>query len=121
MLKVMSVLLEQLKSLRKSIGYSQKQIARWTGMHQNEVSRIENGKQDPRLGRIERMAEALGAELLLVPKQHAQFVRSRYGAIEVDPHNHPKRENSAESEISTDGDWQSPLLERYRVDLDEKK
>jgi predicted transcriptional regulator len=52
----------------------------WAGMHQNEVSRIETGKQDPTLSRVVRIVDALGAELLVVSKEAARLLDTRISA-----------------------------------------
>jgi transcriptional regulator with XRE-family HTH domain len=45
------------------------------GMSPQHISEIESGKRDPRLSSIERMAEAMGLTVLLVPEKMAPEVR----------------------------------------------
>jgi XRE family transcriptional regulator, fatty acid utilization regulator len=45
------------------------------GMSSQHISEIESGKRDPRLSSIERMAEAMGLTVLLVPEKMAPEVR----------------------------------------------
>jgi transcriptional regulator with XRE-family HTH domain len=45
------------------------------GMSPQHISEIESGKRDPRLSSIERMAEAMGLTVLLVPEIMAPEVR----------------------------------------------
>ena len=49
------------------------------GMSPQHLSEIESGKRDPRLSSIERMAEAMGMTVLIVPDAMAPDVR-RYVA-----------------------------------------
>ena len=44
-------------------------------MSPQHISEIESGKRDPRLSSIERMAEAMGLTVLLVPETMAPEVR----------------------------------------------
>lgn len=61
-----------------------------TSMSPQHLSEIESGKRDPRLSSIERMADAMGLALLLVPELMAPEVR-RYiatnGRVFVAPTN----------------------------------
>jgi len=45
------------------------------GMSPQHLSEIESGKRDPRLSSIERMAEALGLTVLIVPETMAPDLR----------------------------------------------
>ena len=45
------------------------------GMSPQHLSEIESGKRDPRLSSIERMAEAMGMTLLIVPEAIAPELR----------------------------------------------
>ena len=45
------------------------------GMSPQHLSEIESGKRDPRLSSIERMAEAMGTTLLIVPEAMAPELR----------------------------------------------
>lgn len=49
------------------------------GMSPQHLSEIESGKRDPRLSSIERMAEAMGMTVLIVPEAMAPDMR-RYVA-----------------------------------------
>jgi len=44
-------------------------------MSLQHLSEVESGKVDPRLSTIERVAEALGLTLILVPKDKASLIR----------------------------------------------
>jgi transcriptional regulator with XRE-family HTH domain len=50
------------------------------GMSPQHLSEIESGKRDPRLSSIERMAEAMGMTVLIVPEAMAPELR-RYIAF----------------------------------------
>jgi len=67
-----------LRNCRKRTGLTQRQLAQVSDMYQNEISRIELGRQDPTLSRVMRMAKGLGVELLPIPVEHAAHVRAAY-------------------------------------------
>ena len=46
-------------SLRKNAGFSQEELAFRADVHRTEVSLIERGKRDPRLGTLVKLARAL--------------------------------------------------------------
>ena len=52
-----------------------------TGMSPQHLSEIESGKRDPRLSSIERIAEAMGLGVMLVPEHMAPEIR-RYIATQ---------------------------------------
>jgi transcriptional regulator with XRE-family HTH domain len=47
-------------ALRKKAGFSQEELAFRADVHRTEVSLIERGKRDPRLGTLVKLARALG-------------------------------------------------------------
>ena len=49
------------------------------GMSPQHLSEIESGKRDPRLSSIERMAEAMGMTVLIVPESIAPDLRRYVG------------------------------------------
>ena len=55
----------QVRSLRESCGVSQTELARRMGVKQPVVARIEAGGFQPRIDTLERVAEALGVELMI--------------------------------------------------------
>ena len=65
----------QIRRRRADLGRSQAEVARWAGLKQSEVSVIERGKQDPRVTRAERIARAVDAELMLIPKEKLAAVQ----------------------------------------------
>ena len=48
-----------LAALRKNAGFSQEELAFRADVHRTEVSLIERGKRDPRLGTLVKLARAL--------------------------------------------------------------
>ena len=54
---------ENLKKIRTKKGISQGDIARSLGVSRGYISNIENGKTNPTLGTIARLAKAVGASV----------------------------------------------------------
>jgi transcriptional regulator with XRE-family HTH domain len=48
-----------LRRLRDAAGLSQEQLARRTGLHPSEISRLERAVREPRLGTLVRLARGL--------------------------------------------------------------
>lgn len=63
-------LIQELIELRKSKKLTQKDISNMTGIHQTDISRLEQGKTNPTLETLSRIAESLDSKLkiVLVPK-----------------------------------------------------
>lgn len=53
----------RIRLLRVSKRMSQGALAKMVGLHRVSVSEIENGRQAPRLGTLDRIARALGVSL----------------------------------------------------------
>ena len=49
-----------LRHARERLELTQEQIGERSGVHATEVSRIENGKRDPQISTVERLAKAVG-------------------------------------------------------------
>jgi predicted transcriptional regulator len=49
-----------LRRLRSAQGLSQEELAARTGLHTSEISRLERGAREPRLGTIVKLARGLG-------------------------------------------------------------
>ena len=60
---------EQIKTLRKKIGYTQKQLAEKCGMAEITIRQYELNKREPRQETIEKIATALGVD----PFSHNSF------------------------------------------------
>ncbi|MED1202583.1 helix-turn-helix domain-containing protein [Heyndrickxia acidicola] len=54
---------QQIISLRKSLGLSQKELAEKLNTRQSAISRIEKGEQNISIGLLEKIADALGGEV----------------------------------------------------------
>ena len=54
---------ERIKSVRKAKGLSQKEVITTIGMGSAQYSRIENGKTDPSVTTLEKIATAMGVSL----------------------------------------------------------
>lgn len=68
-------LIEEMTALRHRRGISQADLARRLGVAPPHLSRIEHGT-DPRLSTFADIVRALGAEPVLVPKEHLAAVRA---------------------------------------------
>jgi ribosome-binding protein aMBF1 (putative translation factor) len=63
---------EAVRSRRKALGLSQTEVARRAGMTQSALSRLEAGGAGvPTIGVLERLAQALDAELVVTLQPHA--------------------------------------------------
>lgn len=51
-----------LRVMRKRHGYSQETLARMAGVNRTTVYLLENGKREPRLAMIVKLADALGID-----------------------------------------------------------
>lgn len=58
----------QIVALREKAGLTQVELAERTGISQADISRIERGATSPTAKTLQRIAEALGAEVRLVAK-----------------------------------------------------
>jgi ribosome-binding protein aMBF1 (putative translation factor) len=70
---------EQIRALREAGGISQAELARRIGSTQPSIARLEAGRVSPTLATLERVAAALGAELIVAldaahQHRHAPFV-----------------------------------------------
>jgi transcriptional regulator with XRE-family HTH domain len=61
----------QLRAAREARGLTQADVAMATGIAVPNLSRIESGDVDPRLGTVKRILDALGLELQLALKSEA--------------------------------------------------
>ena len=53
----------KIRAIRESVGLSQMELARRSGMAQESLSRVETGRRDPRLGTLQRLARGMGLSL----------------------------------------------------------
>ncbi len=61
-------LAEQLTAARKAKGLSQEALAQKLGMKQSQISDIEAGKRNVRVGTLIEVGRAIGLELVMVPR-----------------------------------------------------
>jgi len=59
---------ERIARRREQLGLTQQQVAERAGVRQAEISRIERGKANPTQTTLEKIAAALDAQLVLVPR-----------------------------------------------------
>ena len=59
--------------LREERGWSQRKLAEITGIKQPQIARIEMGRQTPTLETLWKLADALGAEVVIGPRQHLEM------------------------------------------------
>jgi len=57
-----------LRKLRSRAGFSQRELAERIGSTQSAVARMEKGEAEPRFCTLEKLAEALGQDLLVYVK-----------------------------------------------------
>lgn len=57
------------RAARYAAGMGQRDLARRTGVSQSSISCIEGGSQDATVGTLERLAQGLGAQLVLIPSR----------------------------------------------------
>lgn len=61
----------ELRRVRKSSGRTQAEISAATGIRQEHVSRIENGKRNTSMAALDAFADACGVRFIAVPKDYA--------------------------------------------------
>lgn len=62
---------------RRSLGWSQPQLARKSGVQQSEISRIERGQGNPTYETLTALAGAMGARVSLVSTDAAESTRAK--------------------------------------------
>jgi predicted transcriptional regulator len=65
-----------LRSRRRALGLTQDVAAKKAGLTQANYSLIEQGKSDPRYATLSDIARALSLEIVLVPTELVEVVRS---------------------------------------------
>ena len=67
-------LIQTMIDARTSLGITQKELSKSTGITQADISRIENGTRNPSLAMVKRLADGLGMKLKLefIPKESKQ-------------------------------------------------
>jgi transcriptional regulator with XRE-family HTH domain len=65
------------RRLRFEAGLTQNALAQRAGLHPSRVSRIENGRDNPRWGTVRRIADGLGVSLKELATVAEEFERRR--------------------------------------------
>ncbi len=78
-------LIEMLRQAREAWGWTQSGLARRLGRVQSHISEVEAGVTDPRLSTLAFMAEALGQQLMLIPRERSQDVLRLLGHVSAPP------------------------------------
>ena len=65
---------QKIKQFRKEKRLTQALVAEKAGLHQGDLSRIEQGTSDVRLSTLEHIAKAIGLEIMLVPQELVHHV-----------------------------------------------
>lgn len=71
-----------LRRLRRARRLSQKHLADLCGLHQSNIARLEAGRQDTHLSTLERIAEKLDCQIVLIPKWLGSTIAGLIDAIE---------------------------------------
>jgi HTH-type transcriptional regulator/antitoxin HipB len=72
-------LVQMLREVREAKGLTQSDLARRLGRVQSRISEVEAGEADPRLSTATFMAEALGQQLMVIPKERIKEVEQLLG------------------------------------------
>lgn len=56
-------IIKSILDIRNELGMTQKDLSEITGIHQSEISKIENGNANPSVKTLERIANAFGKKL----------------------------------------------------------
>jgi len=59
----------RIKEIRERVGMTQVELSKKSGISQEHISRIENGKFTPNVKTADRIAEALGVTLMDILKE----------------------------------------------------
>ena len=76
MIYAIEELIGKLKTAREKKGLSQRAFAKFIGMPQSRLSKIENGNIDLQTSNLMELARSLGLELMLIPRQAVPAVNS---------------------------------------------
>lgn len=101
---------DQVKIIRESLGITQEQLAKMVDRTPRSIRTIENGEAFPRISTLQKIAEALNAELkiALIPKTGPGIPGEAAG----------QDEESGEQDVDDSGPAEDGTLE---LSLDEKK
>ena len=72
-----TVIRENIKMLRKQLGWSQELLAEKTGVSAPYITQIEVGKRKPSLEIVEKLASALGVEYKTLFEPHSEEIETK--------------------------------------------
>ena len=64
-LEVEYAIMNEMLRAREELGMSQQELSTKTGITQPDISKLENGKANPSIGTLKKIAEAFGKKLLV--------------------------------------------------------
>ena len=64
-LEVEYAIMNEMLKLREELGISQQELSTKTGITQPDISKLENGKANPSIGTLKKIAEAFGKKLIV--------------------------------------------------------
>lgn len=64
-LEVEYAIMNEILSTRKELGMSQQELSTKTGITQPDISKLENGKANPAIGTLKKIAAAFGKKLVV--------------------------------------------------------
>lgn len=56
---------KKLKQIRKQKGLSQEEVQKLTGINRNNISRYENGKREPNINTLKKLAKAYNIDIIV--------------------------------------------------------
>jgi transcriptional regulator with XRE-family HTH domain len=66
---------KRLRALREARGWTQRDLAHRTGRSQARISQVEQGRDNVRLATLVNLLEALGYDLVALPKGHSSAIK----------------------------------------------
>ena len=97
---------ERLRAMREGRGWTQRDLAHRTGRSQARISQIEQGRDNVRLATLVNLLEALGYELVALPKGQLSAIKQVFpesvtaGAVVGTPHIRQRKLSTLLDEIS---------------------
>lgn len=64
-LEVEYAIMNEMLRAREELGMSQQELSTKTGITQPDISKLENGKANPSIGTLKKIAEAFGKKLIV--------------------------------------------------------
>ena len=64
-LEVEYAIMNEMLRVREELGMSQQELSTKTGITQPDISKLENGKANPSIGTLKKIAEAFGKKLII--------------------------------------------------------